>query len=85
MDIDDACEPPTEMTPHEMHEYSDDIAARDRHCWVFPNGDDSFHLLLTDDSGGFIFADGIFDEERARWLAALVNAAMTAAKGRRRR
>jgi hypothetical protein len=54
MDIDDACEPPTEMTPHEMHEYSDDIAARDRHCWVFPNGDDSFHLLLTDDSGGFI-------------------------------
>ena len=85
MDVNHTYRSSIEMTPHQADEYADDMAQRDRHCWVFPNGDDSFHLLLTDDSGGFIFADNIDDEERARWLAALVNAAMNNAKGRQRR
>ena len=44
------------------------------HCrwtgfYVYGNGDGTHHILVTDDSGGRIFADGIADRDEAEWMA----------------
>jgi hypothetical protein len=77
-----AYQPPPDMTEAEAAAFADNLAQRPRHCWVYGSAD-TRHLLLSDDGGGFILADGIDDEDRARWLCTLVNTALAAAQQRR--
>ena len=66
---------PVDMTPQAVAQYTRALTGRERHGCVYHNPDDTFHLLLVDDSGGSMLVDQIQDEETAHWPAALVDSA----------
>jgi hypothetical protein len=41
------------------------------------NGDETFHILVTDDDGGRIFADQIADRAEAEWMCSALTAALS--------
>jgi hypothetical protein len=59
------------------------LADRQRHCHVYSNLDGSFHLLVVDDTGGFILVEQVDDPDAALWLCDIVNQALAAARRRR--
>ena len=43
---------------------------------AYENGDGTAHVLVIDDSGGRLFADGFDSIEEAQWTCGLLNAAI---------
>jgi hypothetical protein len=43
---------------------------------AYENGDGTAHVLVFDDSGGRLFADGFDSIEEAQWTCGLLNAAI---------
>jgi hypothetical protein len=54
------------------------------HRWqyfkAYHNRDGTAHVLVIDDSGGYIFADNLTDFESAEWAAEALNAALAAVR-----
>jgi hypothetical protein len=68
-----------EMSPQQAADYARNLAGRERHFWVYANDDATWHILLCDQDGGYIFIDKISDQDQATWVAAVLNAALKAA------